>query len=30
MAGHIVSEAFWMVWRLWWQNGFRRKPRVKT
>ena len=30
MAGHIVSEAFWMVWRLWWQNAFRRKPRVKT
>jgi dolichol-phosphate mannosyltransferase len=30
MAGHIVSEAFWMVWRLWWQYGFRRKPRVKT
>ncbi|HEV2437484.1 MAG TPA: polyprenol monophosphomannose synthase [Verrucomicrobiae bacterium] len=30
MAGHIVSEAFWMVWRLWWQNGFRRKPRIKT
>ena len=30
MAGHIVSEAFWMVWRLWWQNGFRRRPRVKA
>jgi dolichol-phosphate mannosyltransferase len=30
MAGHIVSEAFWMVWRLWWQNGLRRKPRAKT
>jgi len=29
MAGHIISEAFWMVWRLWWQNGFRRKPRRK-
>jgi dolichol-phosphate mannosyltransferase len=26
MAGHIVSEAFWMVWRLWWQNGLRRRP----
>jgi dolichol-phosphate mannosyltransferase len=30
MSGHIVSEAFWMVWRLWWQNGFRRRPRLKT
>ena len=30
MAGHIISEAFWMVWRLWWQNGLRRRPRVKT
>ncbi len=30
MAGHIISEAFWMVWRLWWQNGFRRRPRVQT
>jgi dolichol-phosphate mannosyltransferase len=29
MAGHIVTEAFWMVWRLWWQNGFRRRPRAK-
>ncbi len=30
MTGHIVSEAFWMVWRLWWQNAFRRKPRIKA
>ncbi len=30
MAGHIVSEAFWMVWRLCWQNGFRRRPRLKV
>ena len=30
MAGHIVGEAFWMVWRLWWQNGFRRRPRPKA
>jgi dolichol-phosphate mannosyltransferase len=30
MASHIISEAFWMVWRLWWQNGFRRRPRAKT
>jgi dolichol-phosphate mannosyltransferase len=29
MAGHIVSEAFWMVWRLLLQNGLRRSPRVK-
>jgi dolichol-phosphate mannosyltransferase len=27
MSGHIVSEAFWMVWRLWFQNGCRRSPR---
>jgi dolichol-phosphate mannosyltransferase len=27
MAGHIVSEAFWMVWRLLLQNGLRRWPR---
>lgn len=27
MSGHIVSEAFFMVWRLWAQNGFRRSPR---
>jgi dolichol-phosphate mannosyltransferase len=26
MSGHIISEAFWMVWRLWLQNGMRRKP----
>jgi len=29
MSGHIVSEAFLMVWRLWLQNGCRRKPRTK-
>ncbi len=28
MAGHIISEAFWMVWRLWVQNGLRRRPRA--
>ncbi len=28
MSGHIISEAFWMVFRLWAQNGLRRKPRV--
>jgi len=27
MSGHIVREAFWMVWRLWLQNGLRRRPR---
>ena len=26
MSGHIVSEAFWMVWRLWVQNKMRRRP----
>jgi len=28
MSGHIVREAFFMVWRLWLQNGLRRSPRV--
>lgn len=27
MAGGIINEAFWLVWRMWWQNGLRRKPR---
>jgi dolichol-phosphate mannosyltransferase len=27
MAGHIVREALIMVWRLWLQNGLRRRPR---
>jgi len=27
MSGRIVWEAIWMVWRLWAQNGFRRRPR---
>jgi dolichol-phosphate mannosyltransferase len=26
MSGHIVSEAFWMVWRLLIQNKGRRRP----
>jgi hypothetical protein len=30
MAGGIVNEAFWLVWRLWLQNGLRRSPREKT
>jgi dolichol-phosphate mannosyltransferase len=29
MSGHIVREALMMVWRLFFQNGLRRKPRVK-
>ena len=29
MSGHIVREALIMVWRLWFQNGCRRKPRIK-
>jgi dolichol-phosphate mannosyltransferase len=28
MSGHIVSEALIMVWRLFFQNGCRRWPRV--
>jgi dolichol-phosphate mannosyltransferase len=27
MSKEIVFEAFWMVWRLWFQNGLRRRPR---
>jgi len=26
MSGHIMREAFFMVWRLWLQNGLRRRP----
>jgi dolichol-phosphate mannosyltransferase len=26
MSGHIVREALWMVWRLWFQNRMRRRP----
>lgn len=29
MSSKIVREALWMVWRLWFQNGLRRKPRNK-
>ncbi len=29
MSGHIVWEALWMVWKLWWQNGLRRSPRKR-
>jgi dolichol-phosphate mannosyltransferase len=28
MSKHIVREALLMVWRLWLQNGCRRKPRL--
>jgi dolichol-phosphate mannosyltransferase len=28
MSGNIVQEALCMVWRLWFQNGLRRWPRV--
>jgi len=27
MSGRIVREALWMVWRLWFQNGLRRRPK---
>lgn len=30
MSGHIVTEALFMVWRLWFQNGLRRSPRSKV
>lgn len=30
MSSKIVREAFWMVWRLWFQNGLRRSPRVRA
>jgi dolichol-phosphate mannosyltransferase len=29
LSRDIVIEAFWMVWWLWVQNGFRRSPREK-
>ena len=29
MSGNIVWEAIWMVWRLWFQNGLRRRPKKK-
>jgi dolichol-phosphate mannosyltransferase len=25
----VVTEAFWMVWWLWLQNGLRRWPRKR-
>jgi dolichol-phosphate mannosyltransferase len=31
MSKHIVFEALWMVWKLWFQHGCRRSPsRLKT
>ncbi|NOS71187.1 MAG: polyprenol monophosphomannose synthase [Verrucomicrobia bacterium] len=30
MSGHIVREALFMVWRLFFQNGCRRSPRPKS
>jgi len=30
MSSKIVREAFWMVWRLWFQNGLRRSPRKRS
>lgn len=29
MSGHIIREAFFMVWRLWLQNKMRRRPAVE-
>jgi dolichol-phosphate mannosyltransferase len=30
MSWNIVEEALMMVWRLWAQNGFRRRPRTEA
>ena len=30
MSFNIVEEALLMVWRLWVQNGFRRRPRRQS
>ena len=27
MDGSIANESFWLVWRLWFQNKMRRRPR---
>jgi dolichol-phosphate mannosyltransferase len=29
MSKHIIWEALFMVWKLWFQNGLRRSPRTK-
>lgn len=28
MSSHIVREALWMVWKLWFRCGLRRRPRA--
>jgi dolichol-phosphate mannosyltransferase len=30
MSGHIIREALIMVWRLLFQNGLRRRPRISS
>ena len=30
MSGHIMREAFFMVWRLWFQHKMRRRPAVQS
>jgi dolichol-phosphate mannosyltransferase len=30
MSKDIVREALWMVWKLWIENGFRRRPSPST
>ena len=30
MSRKIVWEAFWMVWRLWFQSGLRRSPKLRV
>ncbi|MFO1486869.1 MAG: polyprenol monophosphomannose synthase [Verrucomicrobiota bacterium] len=30
MRGGIINEAFWLVWRLWLQNGLRRWPKHRS
>jgi len=29
LTGGIANEAFWLVWRLWLQNGMRRWPKKR-
>ena len=30
ITGKIIREAMPMVWRLWFQNGLRRRPKKKS
>jgi len=30
MSGDIVREALWMVWKLWFENAFQRRPRPRA